>query len=154
MGLPHKSSFTWSHNLDTASEVEDFSGTSGLRSSRLDEYLAGSYGNSEFDQRRALNLTYVYALPYPKLEMRLGYALKDWQVSGTTTMRDGLATPLLTFGDESGVGNFHTRFNCIGPIHYQLRDFTHAIRIAEFFHDTRPRGLSAIARGTLSLLRV
>jgi hypothetical protein len=122
-GLTTQVSFTWSHNLDTASEVEDFFGTSGYvpQDSRN---LAGSYGNSEFDQRRALIFTYVYALPYPKIENKFGYVLKDWQLSGTTTMRDGLAAPLLTFGDESGVGNFHTRFDCIAPIHYQLRDFT------------------------------
>lgn len=122
-GLTTQVSFTWSHNLDTGSEVEDFFGTSGYvpQDSRN---LAGSYGNSEFDQRRALIFTYIYALPSPKLDGALGYALKDWQVSGTTTLRDGLAAPLLTFGDESGVGNFHTRFNCIAPIHYQLRDLT------------------------------
>jgi len=122
-GLTTQVSFTWSHNLDTGSEVEDFFGTSGFvpQDSRN---LAGSYGNSEFDQRRALIFTYIYALPSPKLAGALGYALRDWQVSGTTTLRDGLAAPLLTFGDESGVGNFHTRFNCVAPIHYQLRDLT------------------------------
>ncbi|MGH9725810.1 MAG: TonB-dependent receptor domain-containing protein, partial [Candidatus Acidiferrales bacterium] len=122
-GLTTQVSFTWSHNLDTASEVEDFFGTSGYVPQDSTN-LAGSYGNSEFDQRRALIFTYIYAIPSPKMDNKFGYVLRDWQVSGTTTMRDGFATPLLTFGDESGVGNFHTRFNCIGPIHYQLTDFT------------------------------
>jgi hypothetical protein len=122
-GLTTQLSFTWSHNMDTASEVEDFSGTSGFVPQDA-RNLAGSYGNSEFDQRRALIWTYVYALPKPKIEGAFGYVLKDWQVSGTTTARDGLAAPLLTFGDEDGVGNFHTRFNCIAPIHYQLRNLS------------------------------
>ena len=122
-GLTTQVSFTWSHNLDTASEVEDFFGTSGYVPQDSSN-LKGSYGNSEFDQRRALIFTYVYRLPYPKIDNALGYVLKDWQIAGTTTMRDGLAAPLLTFGDESGVGNFHTRFDCIGPIHYQLSDFS------------------------------
>jgi hypothetical protein len=56
--------------------------------------------------------------------MPLTTVLKNWQVSGTTTFRDGLATPVLTFGGESGVDNFHERPNCIGPIRYQLTDFT------------------------------
>src|ERR1700730_16125524 len=60
------------------------------------------------------------------------------QVSGTTTLRDGLAAPLLTFGDESGVGNFHTRFNCIAPIHYQLRDFTQPYASASSFSNPAP----------------
>ena len=121
-GLTTQVSFTWSHNLDTASEVEDFFGTSGYVPQDSTN-LKGSYGNSEFDQRRALIITYVYAIPYRKTGNMLATVLKDWQVSGTTTLRDGLAAPLLTFGDESGVGNNHTRFNCIAPIHYQLRNF-------------------------------
>jgi hypothetical protein len=120
-GLTTQVSFTWSHNLDTASEVENFFGTSGYVPQDSTN-LRDNYGNSEFDQRRALIFTYVYAIPSPKIDNALGYVLKDWQLSGTTTMRDGLATPLLTFGDQSGVGNNNTRFDCIAPFHYQLRD--------------------------------
>ena len=122
-GLTTQVAFTWSHNIDTASEVEDFFGTSGYvpQDSRN---LAGSVGNSEFDQRRALIITYVYRIPGPKIGNFVDTVLKDWQLSGTTTLRDGLATPVLTFGGESGVDNFHERPNCIGPIRYQLSDFT------------------------------
>jgi Carboxypeptidase regulatory-like domain len=122
-GFSTQVSFTWSHNLDTASEVEDFFGTSGYvpQDSRN---LKRDYGNSEFDQRRALIWTYVYAIPTPKIGNKFGYVIRDWQISGTTTLRDGLSTPLLTFGDEDGVGNFHTYFNCVAPIRYQLRDPT------------------------------
>ncbi len=122
-GLTTQVSFTWSHNLDTASEVEDFFGTSGYVPQDSTN-LRGSYGNSEFDQRRSLIISYVYAIPSPKTSGMIAHVAKDWQISGTTTLRDGLATPLLTFGDESGVGNFHTRPNCVGPIHYQLTDLT------------------------------
>ena len=115
-------SFTWSHNLDTASEVNDFFGTSGYVPADS-RNLAGSYGNSEFDQRRSLVITYIYALPFPKSENKAVYLVKDWQISGTTTLRDGLATPVLTFGGESGVQNFHERPDCIGPIRYQLSVF-------------------------------
>jgi hypothetical protein len=122
-GLTTQIAFTWSHNIDTASEVEDFFGTSGYvpQDSRN---LKGSVGNSEFDQRRSLIITYVYALPSPHIGNALSAALRHWQVSGTTTFRDGLAAPVLTFGGESGVDNFHERPNCIGPIHYQLTDFS------------------------------
>ncbi len=147
-GLTTQIAFTWSHNLDTASEVEDFFGTSGYvpQDSRN---LKGSYGNSEFDQRRALIITYVYAIPQPKTLSRLAYALKDWQFSGTTTLRDGLAAPLLTFGDESGVGNFHTRFNCIAPIHYQLRDFTQPYASTSSFSDPAPATFGNCPRNPL-----
>jgi Carboxypeptidase regulatory-like domain len=122
-GLTSQIAFTWSHNIDTASEVDDFFGTSGYvpQDSRN---LKGSVGNSEFDQRRALLITYIYAIPSLKTDNALRSILKDWQLSGTTTFRDGLASPVLTFGGESGIDNFHERPNCVGPIRYQLKDFS------------------------------
>jgi len=136
-GLTTQVAFTWSHNLDTASEVEDFFGTSGYVPQDSTN-LKGSYGNSEFDQRRALIITYTYAIPSPKSEGMLAYAGKDWQISGTTTLRDGLAAPLLTFGDESGVGNFHERYNCVGPITYQLKNFNLPYASTSSFSDPAP----------------
>ncbi|HEX5422044.1 MAG TPA: TonB-dependent receptor [Candidatus Acidoferrales bacterium] len=136
-GLTTQIAFTWSHNLDTASEVEDFYGTSGYVP-QDSANLKSDYGNSEFDQRRALLITYVYAIPSPKSGGLLERAGKNWQVSGTTTLRDGLAAPLLTFGDESGVGNFHERYNCIAPIHYQLKDFTQPYASVSSFSDPLP----------------
>ena len=122
-GLTTQVSFTWSHNIDTASEVNDFFGTSGYipQDSRN---LRGSLGNSEFDQRRSLVITYIYAIPALSRDKLLGAISRNWQISGTTTLRDGLATPVLTFGGESGTENFHERPNCVGPIHYQLKDLT------------------------------
>lgn len=136
-GLTTQVAFTWSHNLDTASEVEDFFGTSGYVP-QDSANLKSDYGNSEFDQRRSLIITYVYALPSPKSSGALAFAGKDWQISGTTTLRDGLAAPLLTFGDESGVGNFHERYNCVGPIHYQLTNFSQPYASVSSFSDPAP----------------
>lgn len=136
-GLTTQIAFTWSHNLDTASEVEDFFGTSGYVPQDSTN-LRSDYGNSEFDQRRALLITYVYAIPSPRSGGFLQVAGRNWQVSGTTTLRDGLAAPLLTFGDESGVGNFHERYNCIAPIHYQLKDFTQPYASVSSFSDPLP----------------
>jgi hypothetical protein len=136
-GLTSQVAFTWSHNLDTASEVEDFFGTSGYVPQDSTN-LKGSYGNSEFDQRRALIITYVYAIPSPKTGNAFVYVTKDWQVSGTTTFRDGFAAPLLTFGDESGVGNFHERYNCVAPIHYQLSNFSLPYASPNSFSDPAP----------------
>jgi len=122
-GLTTQVSFTWSHNLDTASEVSDFFGTSGFVPQDATN-LRGSYGNSEFDQRRSLVVTYIYAIPTPKIDNKMVVLLRNWQVSGTTTYRDGLHTPVLTFGDEAGVGNSSERPDCVGPFRYNLRDFS------------------------------
>jgi Carboxypeptidase regulatory-like domain/TonB dependent receptor len=122
-GLTTQAAFTWSHNLDTASEVDDFFGTSGYVPQDSTN-LRGSYGNSEFDQRRALIITYIYEIPGPKSENKLASALRHWQIAGTTTFRDGLASPVLSADGGSGTDNFHERPDCIGPIHYQLSDFS------------------------------
>lgn len=147
-GLTTQVSFTWSHNQDTASELEDFFGTSGYVPQDSTN-LKDNYGNSEFDQRRALIFTYVYSIPSPKMENALGYVLRDWQISGTTTMRDGLAAPLLTFGNESGVGNSSTRFNCIAPIHYQLKDFTQSYASRSSFQNPPPGTFGTCPRNPL-----
>jgi Carboxypeptidase regulatory-like domain/TonB dependent receptor/TonB-dependent Receptor Plug Domain len=136
-GLTSQVSFTWSHNIDTASEVSDFFGTSGYvpQDSRN---LKGSVGNSEFDQRRALIITYIYQIPGLTQKGVLSAITKHWQVSGTTTLRDGLATPVLTFGGESGTANFHERPNCVGPIRYQLSDLTQSYVLPGAFAPPAP----------------
>jgi TonB dependent receptor len=136
-GLTTQVSFTWSHNLDTASEVEDFFGTSGYVPQNARDIHSG-YGNSEFDQRRALIWTYVYAIPSPKIDNKFGYVIRDWQISGTTTLRDGLAAPILTGDDQNGVGNFRTYFDCVAPIHYQLKNFNEPYASASSFAEPAP----------------
>ena len=105
---------------------------------RIPATSRAAFGNSEFDQRRALIITYIYAVPSPKVGNALGFIARNWQVSGTTAFRDGLSTPLLTFGGESGVDNFHERPNCIGPIHYQLKDLTLPYVSASSFEPPAP----------------
>jgi hypothetical protein len=137
-GLTTQAAFTWSHNLATSSEVDDFGGTSGYvpQNSRN---LAGNYGNTEFDQRRALIITYIYAIPSDARGGKLlAFASKDWQVAGTTTFRDGFAAPVLTADGNSGTDNFHERPNCVGPIHYQLKDFTQPYVEAGAFEPETP----------------
>lgn len=129
--LTSQISYTWSHNLDTASEISDFYGTSGF-TPQDSRNLAGSYGNSEFDQPQALVATYIYQLPSPRAG-GLGLALRNWQVSGSTTLRHGLAAPVLTFGDESGIDSFNDRPDCVGPIHYQLTNFSQPYVLAGAF---------------------
>ena len=147
-GLTTQTAFTWSHNIDTASEVSDFFGTSGYvpQDSRN---LKGSVGNSEFDQRRALIITYIYAIPGLSQGKVLGAVSRNWQVSGTTTLRDGLASPVLTFGGESGTANFHERPNCVGPIRYQLRDLLQSYVLPGAFAPPAPGTFGNCARNPI-----
>jgi Carboxypeptidase regulatory-like domain/TonB dependent receptor len=140
-GLTTQAAFTWSHNLDTASEVDDFFGTSGYIPQDSTN-LKGSYGNSEFDQRRSLVITYIYAIPSPKWEGAASIVLRNWQLAGTTTYRDGLATPVLAGGNVSGIFSNHDRPNCVGPFHYQLQDFSqsYVVDIAHAFPTNMVQG--------------
>ena len=138
--------------MDTASEVEDFFGTSGYVPQDSNN-LKGSYGNSEFDQRRALIFTYVYRIPYPKFDNAFEYVLKDWQISGTTTMRDGLAAPLLTFGDRERRGELSHSIRLHRPDSLPVVGFHSALRIALVRSRRRLPARSAIARAIHSSLR-
>ena len=68
--------------------------------------------------------------PSPTFDNKLVYLIRDWQISGTTTLRDGLAVPDSYFdADATESVTSHTYFNCVAPIPYQLHDFTHALRV-------------------------
>ena len=123
-GLTSQVSYTWSHNLDTGSATSDYSGTSGFVPADP-RNLGGSYGNSEFDQRNAFIFSYAYYLPSPKINNWLASGvLNGWILSGTTTARAGLASPVLASGGPSGTLSNRERPDCVGPIHYQLSDLT------------------------------
>jgi len=137
-GLTSQVSFTWSHNRDTGSETLDFFGTSGFVPADSNN-LKASYGNSEFDQRRALILALVYKVPSVAHNRIAEQIFNGWLLSTVTTFRDGFAAPVLTFGGESGTNTFHERPDCIGPIVTQLRDLTQSYVVS---------GLATPAPGT------
>lgn len=122
-GLTSQVSFTWSHSIDTGSETLDFFGTSGFAPQDSNN-LRGSRSESEFDQRRALIFSFVYRLPSRFKKAPWTKILNGWQVSNVTQLRDGFAAPVLSFDNRSGTNSFHDRPDCLGPIRYQLKDFT------------------------------
>ena len=93
--------YTYSHSIDDSSDRYD--------NAFVNAYdLAANRGNSGFDQRHSLSVSYVYALPLfkgPGLQNKL---LGGWQLSGITIAQTG--TPIsitngTNFGDNAGVGN-------------------------------------------------
>jgi hypothetical protein len=94
--------YAYSHSIDDASDRGDnaFVNSYDFKTNR---------GNSNFDQRHSLSLSYVYGLPFYKGGSGLMHvALGGWQVSGITIVQSGTpfsVTNGTTFGDNAGVGN-------------------------------------------------
>jgi|SRR5579859_5270871 len=94
--------YTYSHSIDDASDRSD--------SAFVNTYdFAANRASSTFDQRHALSLSYVYALPFFKGASGFAHvALGGWQLSGITVVQTGnpvSVTNGTTFADNAGVGN-------------------------------------------------
>jgi Carboxypeptidase regulatory-like domain len=137
-GLTSQVSYTWSHSINTGDATSDLGGTTGFQPPDSTN-LARSRGNSMFDQRQALLFSYVYDLPIAKLARRWGIITEGWQLSGSTTFRDGLATPVFDTTNPSGTSENRDRPDCVGPIVYQLSDLTKPYVVS---------GLAPAQRGT------
>lgn len=122
-GFTSQVAFTWSHSIDTGDATSDLGGATGFQPADSTN-LRGSRGNSMFDQRRALLISYLYDLPLQKLTDRWSLLVQGWQLSGVVTLRDGLASPVFDTSDPSGTNELHDRPNCVGPLTYQLTDLT------------------------------
>ena len=121
--LSTQAAFTWSHNLDTGSETFDTLGTSGF-DPQDSTNLRANYSQSNFDQRLAFTISLVYQLPSAFKTGVKSQVLDGWQVSSVTQLRDGFASPVLSYDNSSGINSFHDRPDCVGPITYQLKDFS------------------------------
>jgi hypothetical protein len=88
-GLSYMASYTWAHNLDYASSLEDDSfGGLGLDPTNL----SSNYGNAGIDARHRFTISYVY--DFPKLGRAannpiLSRLVNGWEMSGVTTFQAG-----------------------------------------------------------------
>jgi Carboxypeptidase regulatory-like domain len=94
--------YTYSHSIDDASDRGDNAFVNAYN-------FAANRASSNFDQRHALSLSYVYGLPFFKASSGFAHAaLGGWQVSGITVVQTGNpvnVTNGTTFADNAGVGN-------------------------------------------------
>lgn len=95
--------YTYSHSIDDSSDRSD--------NAFVNAYdLAANRASSSFDQRHALSLSYVYAVPFfnHSSSAFARTALGGWQLSGITVVQTGTPVSVTngtTFGDNAGVGN-------------------------------------------------
>jgi len=95
--------YTYSHSIDDSSDRSDAGFVNAYD-------LAANRASSNFDQRHALSVSYVYAIPlFRHASSALARtALGGWQLSGITVIQTGTPVSIAngtTFGDNAGVGN-------------------------------------------------
>jgi len=114
-GLNFQLSYTYSHALDNASGLE--SSGFGLRGTNpYPQYAYLNYGNSGYDARHRLVVSYVYQVP--NLHNHVSWApsalFKGWMFSGITTLQSGFP---LTIGDSG-----FTSLTCDAYTYYACPD--------------------------------
>jgi hypothetical protein len=100
-GLQGQVNYTWSRCMDTVSNGGFLQFSAGGILSPLPGELAHDYGPCDYAIRHNLNVQYAYQLPIKVRSHPLGYALNNWQISGTLFWHGGvpfsvLSTPLLS----------------------------------------------------------
>jgi len=100
-GLTLDFSYTYAHSIDDSSDWQD----AGF----VNTYAPGSNrASSTFDVRHALNIGYVYDLPFFKTAGLSHTLLGGWQWSGIANYSTGTpfsVTNTTTYTDNAGVGN-------------------------------------------------
>jgi len=95
-GLQGEINYTLSRCIDTVSNGGFFSFSAGGLLSPLPGDLARDYGPCDYDVRHNLDAQYVYRLPVRVRNYALGYALNDWQISGTAFWHSGVPFSVLS----------------------------------------------------------
>src|SRR5712672_3113173 len=93
--------YAYSHAIDDSSDRSD--------SAFVDAFnIAANRGNSNFDMRHSLSVSYVYNLPFFRSPGLAHNTVGGWQVSGITVAQTGLPFSVVNnsgFGDNAGVAN-------------------------------------------------
>ncbi|MGH9775694.1 MAG: carboxypeptidase regulatory-like domain-containing protein [Candidatus Acidiferrales bacterium] len=95
-GLMGQINYTWSRCMDTVSNGGVLQFSAGGILSPLPGNLARDYGPCDYDIRHNLNAQYVYQLPLKIRNQALGFALNDWQLSGTIFWHSGIPFSVLS----------------------------------------------------------
>ena len=95
-GLQGQVNYAWSRCMDTVSNGGFLQFSAGGILSPLPGRLARDYGPCDYDIRHNLNAQYVYQLPIKVRNHPLGYALNNWQVSGTLFWHSGVPFSVLS----------------------------------------------------------
>lgn len=104
-GLQFTMAYTYSHALDNGSGLES-SGFNGLGVNTFPGYEYLSYGDSDFDARHRLALSYNYMVPLPSSwnqHLWAREAVGGWHLSGVTALQTGFPVTMLDEGDYNSL---------------------------------------------------
>jgi carboxypeptidase family protein len=122
-GLEINGAYTYSHSIDNSSSANDVS--------LINAYALNTFrGNSTFDQRHTLTISYVYDLPFLKGTSLTDKVFGGWQWSGITLIQSGTAFSAYNQGcnpcggtstaliptDNAGVGNGSAQIDNLGGL--------------------------------------
>jgi hypothetical protein len=145
--------YTYSHSIDNSSDRYDNAFVNAYN-------LAANRGNSNFDVRHNLAISYVYGLPFFKGSGLTHTALGGWQISGITIAQTGTpfsVTNGTDFGDAAGVANgvgTGSRPDIVGNPHTSVQSNISGVRGPLLFNPAAyaiPTGLTFgnVGRNTL-----
>jgi hypothetical protein len=121
-GLSFLASYTYGHSLDFGSSFEN-SGFGGNLRGRNPFNARLDYGDSQFDARHRLVMSYVYAIPSFRKSGALGRITDGWKFSGATTFQGGFPVDIVDTGFRSLTCSAFTFYACpdvpnvVGPVH-------------------------------------
>ncbi len=95
-GLQGQVNYTLSRCTDEVSNGGLLQFSAGAILSPLPGELARNYGPCDYDIRHNLTAEYLYELPIKVRSRRLGYALNNWQISGTAFWHSGIPFSVLS----------------------------------------------------------
>jgi len=95
-GLQGQINYTFSRCMDEVSNGGFLQFSAGGIITPLPGDLARDYGPCDYDIRHNLNLEYTYQLPIRTRSRWLGYAVNNWQISGTGVWHSGIPFSVLS----------------------------------------------------------
>jgi hypothetical protein len=107
-GFSLTTAYTFSKVIDNGSEIFSYGNTSSLQNASVPSFYGGlqlDRGIGFFDRTHRLVFTYVYELPFMKLQKGVaGHVLGGWQIAGLTTYESGVPYSVLNGQDADGLG--------------------------------------------------
>jgi len=127
-GITSIVNYTWSHSLDTASDLEDFENNASQPNDSTRPGL--EYGNSNFDVRNRFTWIFGYELP----KQGSSRWRNGWGFSSSLTLQTGQPFQFnYNFQDDfSGSGEGDDRPDVVGPIVYHKRDPLNYVELNSF----------------------